>query len=166
MNIINKRRAGLKRRAFSPGFTTILMIFLAVCLITAGAMSLAATGRGGKLTDASAAHMKLYTEACCESEKRLAEADGMIASAAGSGIFDMNFPALIAEREYFDCSFDGKNYTVSCSTPIDDKTSVYWEILVNAFPQDNRGGYELISRRIADNDAGSEEEEHLNVWLG
>lgn len=161
MNIIKKRRA------VSPGFITIIMIFLAICLVTAGALSLSATGRGGKLVDASAEYMQKYTSACVESEKRLALADGIIASAAGSGLFDLNFPAMLSEQDCFDYSFDRKYYTVTCLTPIDGKTSVYWEIQVDAYPADNRGGYEIISQRIVDNsDMQPEEEEHLNVWLG
>lgn len=151
----------------TPGFLTMIVIFLVISLASIGAAALSVTAGGGKLTEKSAHRLKEYREAKNLSEIRLSQVDGCIAEAAYSGLFDLNFEELIGELDFACCSRQGEYFTVSCSTPIDEGTAVFWEIRVSAEPDDNRGGYEMIRSCIIYSDEDSAEtEEHLNVWLG
>lgn len=150
-----------------PGFLTIIVIFLVICLASVGAAALSVTAGGGKLTEKSEESLHLYREAKNLSEIRLSQVDGCIAEAAYSGLFDMNFEELISGLDYAACSREGDHFTVSCSTPIDGSTAVYWEIRVDAFPSDSRGSYSLIQNRVIYlSDESENDDEHLNVWLG
>lgn len=156
-----------KKNISVSGFLTIITVFLIISLVTIGGLSLSATGSGDRLTERTGEYLILYRNAYNESEKRLADVDGCIAEAAYSGVFDMNFEGLISELDFAELSFDGKNYMVECTTPIDGKTAVYWKIAVDAFPADRRGGYTLLERRtVSISGADESDGEHLNVWLG
>lgn len=157
----------MKRYASAPGFLTVISVFLIVALISAGGLACAVTSGGSVLTDRSARHLSEYRRAYNESERRLAAADGCIAAAASTGLFDMNFEAEISELEYIQMKRLADCYLLSCTTPVDEKTAVYWEIRVPLDPGGRRGSYELVSRRTVDISAAeSDEEEHLNVWQG
>ena len=150
-----------------PGFLTIIVIFLVICLASVGAAALSVTAGGGRLTEKSEERLHLYREAKNLSEIRLSQVDGCIAEAAYSGLFDMNFEELISELDFAESSRQGDYFTVSCSTPIDGSTAVYWEIRVDAVPSDSRGSYIMTENRIIYiSDDLSEDDEHLNVWQG
>ncbi len=148
------------------GFLTIIMVFMIISLVTIGGLSLSATEKGGKFSERTGEYLILYRNARNESERRLAEVDGCIAAAAYSGLFDLNFEGLISELDYAEYEFDGKTYTVECTTPVDGRTAVYWKISVDAFPADNRGGYTLTEHRTVTVSDESDEDDRLNVWLG
>lgn len=155
-----------ERRSF-PGFLTIITVFVIICLVTLGALALSATSRGAVPAEKNAEYMKLYRDADNLARLRLAEADGCIAAAAYSGLFDLNFEALISELDYIQWERSADFYVLSCTTPADERTAIYWEIKVNAFPDDRRGGYELVEMKLIDTaDTEQAEDEHLNVWLG
>lgn len=145
----------------------MISVFLIVTLISVGALACAVTSGGSVLTDRSARYLSEYRNAYNESERRLAAADGCIASAASTDLFDINFEAEISELEYIDMKRLADCYLLSCTTPVDGKTAVFWEIKVPLDPVGRRGSYELISRRTVDISAEeNEEEKHLNVWQG
>ncbi len=156
----------MKKYSSAPGFLTVISVFLMVTLISVGGIACAVTSGGSVLTDRSAEYLTKYRAAYNESEKRLALADGCIVSAVSSGLFDLNFEAEISELDFIRTERLADHYLLSCTTPIDDKTAVCWEIKV-PFEQDGRGIYEIVSRRTAAiSDSEEDEEEGLNVWLG
>lgn len=157
----------MKKYSSAPGFLTVISVFLIVTLISVGALACAVTSGGSVLTDRSAEYLSKYRSAYNESERRLAAADGCIAASASTGLFDINFEAEISELEYIDMKRLADCYLLSCTTPVDGKTAVYWEIRVPLDPGGRRGDYELLERRTVDISAEeNEEEEHLNVWQG
>lgn len=149
-----------------PGFLTLITVFLIITLSSVGAAALSATGRGDRLTEKSAERLEEYQAAKNMSEHRLSQIDGCIAAAADSGFFDMNFEALIEELDFVSCRREGENYIVSCSTPIDESSSVYLELSVDAFPADRRGNYEIIREAVVYSSEEEDDEERLNVWQG
>lgn len=155
-----------KNRTSPVGFLTIVTVFLIISLVTLGALSLIATGRGSAFSDRTEEHMNDYRAAWEESQKRLAMTDGCIVKAASTGMFDMNFPVLMEELDFAEVSFDGKAFTVRCETIVDERTSLFWEITADAFPADGRGGYTVTASGTVYSESEDEEEEHLNVWLG
>ncbi|MGN1102056.1 MAG: hypothetical protein ACI4RG_07670 [Huintestinicola sp.] len=157
---------GRYKTVSAPGFLTLITVFLIITLTSVGAAALSATGRGDKLTGKSAEWLNKYQTAKNLSVKRLSEIDGCIAAAADSGLFDMNFEALIEELDYASCTAEGEHYIVTCSTPIDEKSSFYLEVRVDAFPTDRRGSYEIIRNAVVYDEQEDEDEEHLNVWQG
>ena len=78
----------------------------------------------------------------------------------------MNFEAYIEECEFASCRREGNFYIVSCSTPIDERASVYLELKVDAFPTDRRGNYEIVRNAVVYDEEENEDEERLNVWQG
>ena len=150
----------------APGFLTLITVFLIITLASVGAAALSATGRGDRLTEKSAERLEKYQTAKNLSARRLSEIDGCIAAAADSGLFDMNFEALIEELDYASCRREGDNYIVSCSVPIDERASVYLELSVDAYPTDRRGSFEIVRNAVVYASEEEDEEEHLNVWQG
>lgn len=157
---------GKSRTISAPGFLTLIAVFLIITLASVGAAALSATGRGDRLTEKSAERLEKYQAAKNLSAERLSEIDGCIAAAADTGLFDMNFEALIEELDFASCQREGEFFIVSCSTPIDEKASVYLELKVNAYPSDRRGSYEIIREAVVYSTDEGTDEEHLNVWQG
>lgn len=149
-----------------PGFLTIIVIFLVICLASVGAAALSVTAGGGRLTEKSEERLHLYRQARNLSETRLSQVDGCIAEAAYSGLFDLNFEELMSGLDFAHCSREGDHFIVSCSTPIDGQTAVFWEIRVDSTPSDSRGGYVILQNRIIYSSEAEEENEHINVWQG
>ncbi|MCI7766834.1 MAG: hypothetical protein MSJ26_02485 [Oscillospiraceae bacterium] len=149
-----------------PGFLTIIVIFLIISLASVGAAALSVTAGGGRLTEKSEERLHLYREAKNLSEIRLSQVDGCIAEAAYSGLFDMNFEELVSGLDFAEYSREGDHFIVSCSTPIDSHTAVFWEITVDADPSDSRGGYVILQNRIIYSSDAAEDGEHINVWQG
>ena len=138
-----------------PGFLTILSVFIIIALAVIGTAALSATGRGK------------YRDAENLTEIRLSQIDGCIAAAADSGLFDMNFEALVSELDFITLENENGYYIVACKTPIDDRAYIYLELKVDSRPADRRGSYEMTRKAVvyADN-ASDDEEERLNVWQG
>lgn len=120
----------MKKNITVPGFMTLITVFLIVSLVSLGGLACAAAAGGSALADRSAEYLTRYRSAYNLSEKRLAEVDGCIAQAAESGLFDMNFEAMVSELDYAEYHIEKDFYTVSCTTPVDGSTAVYWEIKV------------------------------------
>lgn len=150
----------------APGFLTLIAVFLIITLASVGAAALSATGRGGRLTEKSAERLEKYQAAKNLSAQRLSEIDGCIAAAAASGLFDMNFEALVEELDFVSCRREGEYYIVSCSTPIDEMSSVYLELSVDAYPSDRRGSFEIVREAVVYASEKEDGEERLNVWQG
>lgn len=157
-----------KRKGRSPvGFLTLITVFLVISLVSIGTMALFATGKGGRLTDRSGEYVILYSDAWRLSEQRLAQTDACIAASASGGLFDLTFPDSVSEIEGVRCRREGDSFIITCTTPVDGRTAVYWEICAAAFPSDPRGDYEITARRSVPLDGEEEqEEETLNVWQG
>ena len=120
----------MKKNITVPGFMTLITVFLIVSLVSLGGLACAAAAGGSALADRSAEYLTRYRSVYNLSEKRLAEVDGCIAQAAESGLFDMNFEAMVSELDYAEYHIEKDFYTVSCTTPVDGSTVVYWEIKV------------------------------------
>lgn len=157
---------GKLKKISAPGFLTLITVFLIITLASVGAAALSATGRGDRLTEKTADRLETYQAAKNLSMKRLSEIDGCIAAAADTGLFDMNFEALIEELTFASCRREGEFYIVTCSAPIDERASVYLELSVDAFPSDRRGSYEIIRNAVVYNEEENDDEERLNVWQG
>ena len=150
----------------APGLLTLIAVFLIITLASVGAAALSATGRGDRLTEKSAEQLDKYQEAKNLSVQRLSEIDGCIAAAADTGLFDINFEVLIDELEFASVRREEKFYIVSCSTPIDEMSSVYFELRVDAFPANRRGSFEIVRNAVVYNAEKYDDEEPLNVWQG
>lgn len=156
----------MKKNVSVPGFMTLITIFLIVCLVMLGGLACAGASGGSALADRSEEYLTLYRSAYNLSEMRLAEVDGCIAQAAESGLFDMNLEALLSELDYAEYRMENGKYVISCTTPVNDITAVYWEINVPLDAAEEQR-YTVAARRTVtqetENEAG---EEHINVWLG
>lgn len=157
----------MKKNITVPGFMTLITVFLIVSLVSLGGLACAAAAGGSALADRSAEYLTRYRSAYNLSEKRLAEVDGCIAQAAESGLFDMNFEAMVSELDYAEYHIEKDFYTVSCTTPVDGSTAVYWEIKVPLDASAEGERYTVTARRtVAMEPEDGSEEEHINVWLG
>ena len=146
---------------------TVLAVFIIVTLALVAAAALSSTAQGGRLAEKSTESFRARQQARVLSETRLSMVDGCIASAADTGLFDINLPPMIDELGFAEYSFDGMYFTVSCTTPIGDgKTAYYWEIQADAYPADRRGSWELVTESIIYTSEKEEEEQPLNVWQG
>ncbi|MGN0643120.1 MAG: hypothetical protein ACI4JJ_08220 [Huintestinicola sp.] len=156
-----------EKRSFNmTGFLTLMMIFVTVILVTVGALSIAYTGRSRDISDRSAEHIGSFYKAYSLSEERLSDVDGCIALAARSGAFDLTFEGYLSELDFAEYSYSGGKYIISCTTDIDGKTAVYWEISVDAEQTSPRGEYELLCRKTVSISEDTEEDKPLDVWDG
>lgn len=150
-----------------PGFLTILSVFLIIALAAIGTAALSATGRGNRLTEKSEEWLTKYRSAENLSQIRLSQIDGCIAAAADSGLFDMNFEALVNELDFITLTNENGYYIVTCNTPIDDRAYIHLELKIDPQPSDRRGGYEMTRKAVVYADGSSDEEDgRLNVWQG
>ena len=150
-----------------PGFLTILSVFIIIALAVIGTAALSATGRGNRLTEKSEEWLTKYRDAENLTEVRLSQIDGCIAAAADSGLFDMNFEALVSELDFITLENENGYYIVACKTPIDDRAYIYLKLKVDSRPADRRGSYEMTRKAVVyADDISDDEEEWLNVWQG
>lgn len=150
-----------------PGFLTILSVFLIIALAAVGTAALSATGRGSRLTEKSEEWLTKYRDAENLTEIRLSRIDGCIAAAADSGLFDMNFEALVSGLDFITLENESGYYIITCKTPIDDRAYIYLELKIDSSPDDRRGSYEITRKAVVYADeASDEEEDRLNVWQG
>lgn len=160
----------MKKNVSVPGFMTLITVFLIVSLVSLGGLACAAASGGSALADRSAEYLTEYRSAYALSERRLAEVDGCIAGAAESGLFDLNFEAMVSELGYAEYHIENGCYIVSCTTPVDTTTAVYWEISVPADVTTGGERYRVTARSTVSAEGSEAEEsggdEHINVWLG
>ncbi|MGN0665751.1 MAG: hypothetical protein ACI4KF_04420 [Huintestinicola sp.] len=162
-----KAKVPVKKSRYNnmTGFLTIVMIFVTVLLVMFATMTLMSTRLDRSVTDKTERFIKDYYEAYSLSEERLAEVSGCIAAALADGAFDLCFEEYLNELTHIDYSFNGREYFIRCSTPINETSAVYWEISVSALQPSGAGDYRMISRKVCDI-SGEGEEDTLNVWDG
>ncbi len=154
-----------KKHSNSAGFLTVISLFLIISLASVGAMAISATNGGERLTQRTGEYAQLYSAACEKNEKTLAQVDSCICEAAASGLFDMNFEALISELDGVSWSVENGVYTVDITTPIDSRTAVNTRIKADAVFTGSKGIRTApVRKTIITDDA--DDDEHLNVWQG
>ncbi len=132
---------------FGAGISSMLMLFVILCLTVFGVLAYMTARADNRLTLRSAEAVKAYYAADAEAEEILSRVD-----AAGEDY------AAVLREEGFSTVQEGERLTADLELPIEG-TRVYRMQLVFT-----DGEYEVTIRRMEDNTVW--EEEDLNVWDG
>ncbi len=150
------------RPLLTTGTSTLLLIFVSLCLLTFAVLSLLSARADRNLSRKSAERTSAYYEACNQAEDRLGETDQMLKKlwqeAAGEKAY---FQAV---RETFeDMDFDEENHTLSFSVPLTD-TQVLAITLKLQTPEPGSAFYTITGWKTV-NTAGWTADTRQNVYV-
>lgn len=150
------------RPLLTTGTSTLLLIFVSLCLLTFAILSLLSARADRNLSRKSAERTSAYYEACNQAEDRLGETDQMLKKlwqeAAGEKAY---FQAV---RETFeDMDFDEENHTLSFSVPLTD-TQVLAVTLKLQTPEPGSAFYTITGWKTV-NTAGWTADTRQNVYV-
>ena len=143
----------MKRRTnfgMSIGTSSILLIFIVLCLVSFAALTLSSAVADQKLTQRSQEKTTAYYEACSVAEQKLASLDQDFAALYATGI---------SQEEYYERLGETQSFTVAIS----DSQSLYIEIAICYPETDDDSYYEITSwQEITSSDL--EYDDSLNVY--
>ena len=150
------------RPLLTTGTSTLLLIFVSLCLLTFAVLSLLSARADRNLSRKTAERTSAYYEAYNQAEDRLGETDQMLEKlwqeAAGEKAY---FQAV---REAFeDMDFDEENHTLSFSVPLTD-TQVLAITLKLQTPEPGSTFYTITSWKTV-NTAGWTADTRQNVYV-
>ena len=150
------------RSLLTTGTSTLLLIFISLCLLTFAVLSLLSARADRNLSRKTAERTSAYYEACNQAEDRLGETDQMLEKlwqeTAGEKAY---FQAV---RETFeDMDFDEENHTLSFSVPLTD-TQVLAVTLKLQAPEPGSAFYTITGWKTV-NTAGWTADTRQNVYV-
>ena len=150
------------RPLLTTGTSTLLLIFVSLCLLTFAVLSLLSARADRNLSRKSAERTSAYYKACNQAEDRLGETDQMLEKlwqeTAGEKAY---FQAV---REAFeDMDFDEENHTLSFSVPLTD-TQVLAITLKLQTPEPGSAFYTITGWKTV-NTAGWTADTRQNVYV-
>lgn len=141
------------------GASSILMIFVILCLTIFGLLSLVSAQSEAKLSDKSKTFVENYYAADAQTELSLAQIDSILAetrndvlSDNGSDIDRQTQYLIIVSQKLSGVDFvkianDGKSINIIVPVGKDGKMNI--NTTVNILPTDNIKRYEVVSRKLA-----------------
>lgn len=119
---------------FQVGTSFLLVIFVIICLVLLGVLSLSGALRDKGYSDRVAEKTKLYYEAVSKAQHKLGEIDRAIAGAEGSyetyGMYLEDVGMIVSELDGVDISGDGEELLLSYKVPITESQSLFVELKV------------------------------------
>ncbi len=142
---MNKRR----QRFISTGVSSILMVFVVLCLITFATLALASAGADYRLSVKVSERATAYYEAEAKANEALARIDGVLleqynSSESGQEYEDKLLEGL-SELAFAETQRDEQGVRITFSEVIDDTESLEVE-LAAVYPQDAEEGFYRIEK--------------------
>lgn len=150
------------RPLLTTGTSTLLLIFVSLCLLTFAVLSLLSARADRNLSRKTAERTSAYYEACNQAEDRLGETDQML---------EKFWQETVGEKAYFqavreafeDMDFDEENHTLSFSVPLTD-TQVLAITLKLQTPEPGSTFYTITGWKTV-NTAGWTADTRQNVYV-
>lgn len=158
-----------KRGFGSMGASSVLMIFVVLCLTTFGVLSLVSAKADLRLTDKTLAAAEEYYAADAEVEILLSRIDAALAAIrrdfdAGAGLEDDYWRLTSQQLQQIDgVSADEKN--VSFSVPVGEFREI--AVSLSLHSPETASHYTVQSRTLRDTRTGEElDDDFINIWPG
>ena len=154
------------------GASSILMIFVLLCLTTFGVLSLVSAQADRRLTQKAAEATLRFYEADADADRLLQQVDVLLFEArrearrlsfAGDGEIESLYPPIVRQRLASIASLESSDGTTATFlVPMDDSRRLCIQLTI--LPPDDTARYEVISRRVIAED--SWEAPPPQVWPG
>lgn len=145
---------------FQVGTSFLLVIFVIICLVLLGVLSLSGALRDKGYSDRVAEKTQLYYEAVSEAQHKLGEIDRAIAGLDGSyetyGMYLEDVGMIIAKLDGVDVSADGEELLLSYKVPITESQSLFVELEV-LDPEKGEGNVKIAKWQEASEEVWEEE---------
>ncbi len=140
-----------KKREFSlnVGVSSILFIFVILCLVSFSTLSLASAMSDYKLEDKVRANSETYFEACNDAQEGLAELDDTLSSLYESGISRVGYFEQVGKKKSF-------------ALPLSEYQTLIVEVRIN-YPEKNGDTFYDITKWTVETTGTLEYDDHLNV---
>lgn len=152
---------------YQVGTSFLLVIFVVMCLVLLGVLSLSGALRDRSYGDRVAEKTTLYYAAVSEAQHRLGEIDRVLAAVGSQGksaeVYQSDAARAVSEIEGVSCRQDGGRTMVSYEIPITESQNLCVELEVPD-PGTGEGNYKIVKWQEASLSVW-EEEEPLPVLL-
>jgi len=140
-----------KKREFSlnVGASSILFIFVILCLVSFSTLSLASAMSDYKLGDKVKSNSEMYFNACNEAEEDLSELDHVLTELYNSGISRVGFYEQVGKKKSF-------------AVPMSDIQTLIVEVKIN-YPENKGDSFYEITKWSVETTGTLEYDDTLNV---
>ena len=132
---------------FQVGTSFLLVIFVIICLVLLGVLSLSGALRDKGYSDRVAGKTKLYYAAVSKAQHKLGEIDRAIAGMDGVredyGMYLEDVGMIATGLDKVGCMIDGEQLVLSYKIPITDSQSLAVEVEV-LDPRKGEGNYKIV----------------------
>lgn len=145
---------------FQMGTSFLLVIFVIICLVLLGVLSLAGALRDKGYSDIIAEKTTIYYAAVSEAQHKLGEIDKVIAGLDGAyenfGMYLENVGMVASELDGVVGTKDGEELILSYKVPITERQSLFVEVEV-LDPEKGEGNIKIAKWQEASEDVWEEE---------
>ncbi len=140
-----------KKREFSlnVGVSSILFIFVILCLVSFSTLSLASAMSDYKREEKVKPHSEVYFEACNEAQEGLAELDATLSSLYDSGISRVGYYEQVGKKKSF-------------ALPLSEYQTLIVEVKIN-YPEKSNDSFYEVTKWAVETTGTLEYDDHLNV---
>lgn len=132
---------------FQVGTSFLLVIFVIICLVLLGVLSLSGALRDKEYSDRVADKTERYYTAVSEAQHKLGEIDKMLAETAETcvdyGMYLEDVGMIATGLDKVGCMIDGEQLVLSYKIPITDSQSLAVEVEV-LDPRKGEGNYKIV----------------------
>ena len=129
----------------STGITSIMMIFVVLCLTAFGVLSYTSANADNKLTDKNSKHIQEYYSAEAQLYERLEKLDGILVKVPGddndSTYFDAVYTAIKSSGLQYD--YNAETHVITFKQTINDNQILVMDVEIKAYSGSDR--YEVKS---------------------
>lgn len=153
------------------GASSILMIFVVLCLTTFAALSFATANADRKISEKNAESVKSYYQACSRIQLKLQKIDSALADAQAKSESGSYFDKIVSELapdSSLSVSQPGGEMQISFSEHVDAGRKI--SVIVSVNPSKSTPRYRLTEQRLVETSATSSTDdgdgETLHLWPG
>lgn len=132
---------------FQVGTSFLLVIFVIICLVLLGVLSLSGALRDKEYSDRVAEKTECYYTAVSEAQHKLGEIDKMLVETAETyvdyGMYLEDVGMIATGLDNVGCMIDGEQLVLSYKVPITDSQSLAVEVEV-LDPRKGEGNYKIV----------------------
>ncbi len=157
-----KRTAGV-----GIGYTSVMVIFVIICLTLLAVLSYTASGANQTLNDKSRDYMTEYYAAESKVDKTIFDINETIYSCLQDGMFDWTFEDAVSQINGVKVFTAPDGFSVTFVTDINDRQQIFTELSVPIDPSFSENeNYTIVKRQVIYTDDGISEGKPENVWDG
>ncbi len=146
------------------GSTSIVMIFVVLCLTTFSTLSYVSTRVSTKLIEKNIAHIDEYYQADTSAKETLAEIDNTIYLSMNSKDYELNLTSAFETENNIILTPQNNGYSIAYSIYINETQTLDVELLAPIARSTKR--YEVLAWKVNTANSDNLTEDDLNLWDG